>query len=282
MKRFITLIIVATFLSGCIKNNPDPSWIEINEWTLVDNPDAPVGELTHNFSNAWVYVDNEFIGIFEVPCKIPVLKEGTKSVTLIPTILNNGISATKKAYPFVEDFEITVDLVKNETVTINPSTSYYSTVQFAIEDFESIDMHIVSDALSQTDMIQITDPTNSSNKIGRVLLDDMTNKWVAYWDESLFLSSGNEVYLEFDYYNSNEINTGMIAVKNDGSTEVIDNITVSAQKNSEIRWKKIYIDLKELVRNSGGIEFLQTFQATLDEGDSQGLIYIDNIKVIYY
>lgn len=282
MKRIIAFVILTALISGCIKNNPDPSWIEIKEWTLVDNPDAPIGELTHNFSNAWVYVDNEFVGIFEVPCKIPVLKEGAKSVTLIPTVLNNGISATKKAYPFVSEYEITVDLVKNETVTINPTTSYYSTVNYAIEDFESIDMHIISDQESQTDMIQITDPTNASNKIGRVLLDNTTNKWIAYWDESLYLSSGNEVYLELDYYNTNEINTGMIAIKSDGSSEVIDNITLSAQTPTDVKWKKIYIDLKELVRNSNGIEFLQTFQATLDGGDSQGLIYLDNIKVIYF
>lgn len=282
MRRIIAFLFLTTLLLGCIKNNPDPSWIQINEWTLVDNPDAPIGELTHNFSNVWVYVDNEFIGIFEVPCKIPVLKEGSKSITLLPTILNNGISATKKAYPFVSEFKTTVDLIKNETVTINPTTSYYSTVHYAIEDFESIDMHIVSDQESQTDMLQMVDPTNPANKVGRVLLDDFTNKWIAYWDESLVLTSGNEVYLEFDYYNTNQINTGMIAIDSDGSSQVIDNITVSDQKPSEVKWKKIYIDLKDLVRNSGAIEFLQTFQATLDEGDSQGLIYLDNIKVIYY
>ena len=57
---------------------------------------------------------------------------------------------------------------------------------------------------------------------------------------------------------------------------------MNQQKDGEAVWKKIYIDLKELVNTSGGIGFIQTFQAALDDGDSEGLILIDNIKIVHY
>ena len=40
-------------------------------------------------------------GIFEVPFKIPILKSGSVSIKVYPVVKNNGISATKKIYPFL-------------------------------------------------------------------------------------------------------------------------------------------------------------------------------------
>ena len=48
-------------------------------------------------------------------------------------------------------------------------------------------------------------------------------------------------------------------------------------------WKKIYIDLRELIGNSpSGSVFSQSFIASLDEGNTEGIILIDNIKVIHF
>ena len=114
----IILFFVLVSLIACEKNNPDPAWIQVNKWTLVENPDSqyPVGELTQNFTDATVYVDNELIGVFEIPFKIPILKSGVKLIRIYPTIKNNGISVTKKKYPFVEYYEITANLVQNQTL----------------------------------------------------------------------------------------------------------------------------------------------------------------------
>ena len=50
-----------------------------------------------------------------------------------------------------------------------------------------------------------------------------------------------------------------------------------------VRWKKMYIDLKELVSNSyDAAYFKQSFQAILDHGDSEGFVVLDNIKVVHF
>ena len=76
MRLFILLLTIIFILSSCVKNNPDPSWIEVNEWQLNSNIELSglEGELTESITNAKVYVNDDLLGIFEVPFRIPVLK----------------------------------------------------------------------------------------------------------------------------------------------------------------------------------------------------------------
>jgi hypothetical protein len=103
------LLFLGLILSACVKNNPDPAWLEVTEWTLEANPSlsGEDGQLTHNITDAWVYVDEQLIGVFEVPFKIPILKEGSASIRLYPTIRVNGIAATKMRNEHMVPFEVT-------------------------------------------------------------------------------------------------------------------------------------------------------------------------------
>ncbi len=292
MKQFFLFVIAGLMLNSCIKNNPDPSWIEITPWTLVANSNSqyPTGELTHSFSDAWVYVNDELIGVFQVSdtVKIPVLKSGAVNIKIYPAIRNNGVSATKKTYPFVERYEINTTLVQNQTLQINPVTRYSPTVRFAIEDFEDPAIKLVNDPNSATQMSQGNDPAilKWGNYYGFVNLNQADTTWIAYTNfESVNeanLPRGQEVYLEIDYYNTNNVVTGLLWI----STSSIKNNTnyqLNDQDPSTVKWKKIYIDLKELVSNApAGNYFEQSFSAMLDVGDTEGLIVIDNIKVVHF
>ncbi len=292
MKQFFLFVIAGLMMNSCIKNNPDPSWIEITPWTLVANSNSqyPTGELTHSFSDAWVYVNDELIGVFQVSdtVRIPVLKSGAVNIKVYPAIRNNGVSATKKIYPFVERYEINTTLVQNQTLQINPITRYSSMVRFAIEDFEDPAIKLLNDPNSATQMSQGNDPTilQWGNFYGFVNLNQTDTTWIAYTNfESVNeanLPRGQEVYLEIDYYNTNNVITGLLWVS---STSIKNNTNyrLNDQDPSTVKWKKIYIDLKELISNSpAGTYFEQSFQALLDEGDTEGIIIIDNIKVVHF
>lgn len=290
MFKKITLILPFLILFGCTKNNPDPSWLEVTEWVLNSNTSlsGSEGELTHNFSDAWVYIDDEVIGVFEVPFKIPILKSGTCTIKLYPTVRNNGIAATKKIYPFMEVYQITTELIQNQKITLNPVTKYNSMSQFSIEDFEDpLNLNIVVD--QNTSAIKSTPTTNTDlqsfngNFYGLIQLNSTDSTWIASTQNQLSIAKGREAYLEIDYYNTNTLTTGLIYVKPDNTTQNNANIRLQAQDQSSIRWKKIYIDLKELIGNSpNGSNFLQSFIAYLDEGKNQSEIRLDNIKVVYF
>jgi hypothetical protein len=284
MKSLIGIISSVFLLAGCVKNNPDPSWLEVTEWTLIENPDLIniEGELSHNFSDAWVYVNDKVIGVFEVPFKIPILVSGTCNIKLYPTVRNNGIAATKKIYPFVDKYELTAELIQNKTLKIAPVTKYNSYTEFWIEDFEDAAIEINTDPISADTMLVGTDPLIMKwNRYGISTLDATDTSWIAYTSQELALPKGQEVYLELDYYNTNALVTGVLALSNPYKNNI--HVQLNAQDPSSVKWKKIYIDLKEIVSNSAGANsFLMSFQAALDEGDSEGFIVLDNIKVIHF
>ena len=288
MKILISFSIGFIFLAtSCIKNNPDPSWLEVNEWVLEDNVSAlvPAGELTEDISDAWVYVDNELIGVFEVPFKIPILKEGALKILLYPTVLNNGISATKKIYPFLEPYELTGELVQNQTLTVTPITRYYSNTQFSILDFEDANLGFDHSPSSLATLTGSSDPLIiqpfNGNQFGRVYLDATTSVWLASTNLNETLPGGGaEVYLELDYYTSNNFTTGVLAI--DGA-EVTQNPNVQVNSSDTPEWKKIYIDLKTIVSGSPLADFFEhSFEATLEGGLTSATINIDNVKVIHF
>lgn len=289
IKRTLFFIPILLLL-GCVKNNPDPSWLEVTQWTLLSNTglSGAEGELTHNFSDAWVYIDDEVIGVFEVPFKIPILKSGPCTIKLYPTVRNNGIAATKKIYPFMEVYEVNTELIQKQTITINPVTKYNSMSQFSIEDFEDpLNLNIMVDqntsAIKSTPTSNIDLESFNGNFYGLIQLNQTDSSWIASTQNQLFINKGRDAYLEVDYYNTNSITTGLIYVKPDNTTQNNPNIRIQSQDPSTIRWKKIYIDLKELIGYApNGSNFLQSFIATLDEGKSESEIRIDNIKVVYF
>ena len=286
MRIFVCFLTVFLLFTSCVKNNPDPAWLEVKEWTLQANPDLVniEGELSHNFSDAWVFVNDKVIGVFEVPFKIPILQSGNCNIKLYPAVRNNGISGTKKIYPFVEKFEINTELIQNKTLTIEPVTKYSSYAQFWIEDFEDAALKINTDATSADTMIVGNDPQIMKwNRYGIVTLNNIDTNWVAYTTDELALPKGQEVYWEIDYYNTNAVTTGVISLSNSSAPKNNEYIRLNAQNPSSVKWKKVYLDLKEIVTNSSGSNsFLMSFQSKLDDGDSEGIIVIDNIKVIHF
>jgi hypothetical protein len=286
MNRYVFIGFLASLmLNSCIKNNPDPAWIEVNEWTLASNPNSqyPTGELTHNFTDAWVYVNDEVVGVFEVPFKIPILKSGLVNIKIYPTVRNNGISATKKIYPFVDVYELNAELIPNEVLTLNPVTKYKEAVQFWLEDFEDAAIKIQDDPVSLANITKGNTPSilQWGNFYGRVDLNSLDSTWSAYSD-NMVLPKGQEVYLEIDYYNTNSFITGLIWIS---SSSIVNNphILLNGQEPTQVKWKKVYIDLKELVSNSQSAEyFKQSFETKLNSEMSNSFIVMDNIKVVHF
>ena len=287
MKLFTLLLPLIFLLSTCIKNNPDPSWLIVNDWTLLPNSNyaGSEGELTDNITDAWVYVNDELIGVFEVPFKIPILKTGTVDIKVFPAIKNNGISSTKKVYPFLVEYQTTGVLVANNSLTINPTTKYKDNLSFTIEDFEDINTSIINDPNTSAANFTLQN-TNlewfNGNFYAHIGLNSVDSSWVAYTNWTSYISKGKEVYLEIDYRNTNSVTTGLIAVSPSG-TLPNPNIRLNVQKTNPPVWKKIYIDLREIVAASANSAYFeQSFEAYLEVGLTSTEIEIDNLKLIHF
>lgn len=293
MKTLLTLLIAVFLFVGCKKHN-NPSWIEVNEWSLVSNVNSQFdpGVLTNNFTDAWVYIDDDFVGVFETPFKIPLMEEGSHKLTFYPTIKNNGISATKKIYPFVEKYELVVDLQIDQTVEISPETYYRDNVRYWIEDFEDVSFQIINGTSTMATMIRSNDasilsPTINEGFFGAIQLDETDFSYTGSTTANagsfiMNLPVGKECYLEIDYYNTNALLTSVLNITNDGV--VVDNplVLLNSQAPSTIEWKKIYIDLREVVSGSTNVQYFEFGLNALFDNTTSGEIYIDNVKAVYF
>lgn len=285
MKKFLLFLPLVMVLLSCVKNNPDPAWIEIKPWTLEANStlNGEEGYLTQNFTDAWIFAGGQLLGVYELPVKIPILSTGNTKLQIFPTVLNNGISATKKIYPFVEAYEIDVNLVKNSTVVIEPVTRYKSTLSFYRLEFDDATTKIENDP-SHNNLISIgNDPAylKWGSGYAQINLSDEENYYSGYTEE-LTLPKGQDVYLEIDYLNSNDLVTGVIELSASGIVNH-PNIQLNDQEIGKEVWKKIYIDLREIVSGTpNATDYRISLEAFLKEAGVPRKILLDNIKVIHF
>jgi len=283
------LLYLGLLLSACVKNNPDPAWLEVNEWVLEANSslNGEEGQLTHNLTDAWVYVDEQLIGVFEVPFKIPILKEGAANIRIYPTIRVNGISATKMRNEHLVPFELNGVFVKNQTLTVTPVTHYKDNVNFWIEDFEDINIKLTDDPNISSAHLTLANDTLkwfNGNYYAKVMLSATDSIWVANTnqDQQLTIPKNKQAMLEIDYCNSVPFTNYLLFVNANGVTE---NAMVTMNKSplNALRWKKIYILLSEVITaGPNNTNYIQAFRAFHDAAISSNFILIDNIKVVYF
>jgi len=286
MKHIFTYSLLTLFLFSCAKNQPTVSWLRIDKWDLVSNPDAQnsQGEMSHNLSQVFLNMDGKSLGVYELPANIPIIGEGVHEMTIIPGVLNNEIGKTKKRYPFLEHYKANITLIKDDTVSITPKTRYYSSIKFLIEDFESPSMQIEVSNESTATIGRNDDPNilKWGNKYGEILLNDNDSliSFVTTFN-TVLPKLGTEVYLEFDFMNTNSLLTSTFSYGN-GNQHIDPYVIITPQKEGSAVWKHAYIDLKENIsyRQSTPINEVQ-FTLLLDELGTSKYFYIDNIKLVY-
>lgn len=288
IRKLLTTVIILIVIFGCKKVDTTPSWVRIDAFTLTTN-EVEEGANSHNITDAWVFMDGKALGVYELPCKFPVLAEGEHEFVIYPGIKNNGISSSRMRYPFYTSFEETAILTYHDTLIFEPKTAYSSATGFAfIEDFESAGIAFVKGPTSDTNIRFVTkaeqpEIVQYGDKCGLITLQGNDTLYAGSTQESLILPKSKEVFLEIDYRNNNSLATGVISGFIDGTVqEHTPLVILNPQDNGQEVWKKIYINLSEDVSaysNSVSHEFY--LLASLDDNVSEGNIYIDNIKVVY-
>lgn len=271
------------FLLSCSKKNPDPTWIKINEWNLISNKTNKEGELSHNFSNAYIEIDDKTIGFFELPIQLPLLETGKHTIKIFPVVLNNGISASKTIYPFCVPYKLDIELNQNKTLTINPQTSYYTDCTFWIEDFEDAGIKLKSESGFE-DLFSMDNNQKYlkyGNNYGKILVTKENPIWQGKTNTNSSLPAGKNIYLELDYLNTENLLTGVF-ISNYSGMSYNPNVTLNAQDKANLRWKKVYIDLRQMISYSiNGSIFEQYFNVINSSNIDTNFVLLDNIKLIY-
>ncbi len=254
------------------------------------NANGTQGSDAHQILDAWVYVAGEFIGVFELPTRIPVLKEGEQELTILAGIKKNGLVNSRVAYPFYAPFEKTINLVPSEIDTLIPTIRYRENVIFPwLEDFEDQSISLERSGSNTTiDSLVITGNSDlvynfdgvSNRFSGEVVSDTgfqiFENSSVQLFD---LPRKGQEIYLEFNYKTDAELIAGIYPI----SGSVVAGVPIVNFFATD-EWKKAYVSLKEDVNSAAyaGFDFRVFFHQQTNNTEMVPKIYLDNIKLVHF
>ncbi len=284
-----------------------PAYIHIEALSL-DCDYSDYGANTHNFIDAWVAVDEQTIGCFELPSTFPVLKKGKHKVSIRPGIAVNGIGAARSYYPFCKPADyLNLELVEDSIITLNPVINYFPIgAGFNMawkEDFESA-IGLSPTSESDTSIMRVNDAQawHSENSFysGRIVLPpDSLDFTVATSEELTFhteLTGDGSAMLEMDYNTNDTMFVGLMYYKN-YKTEKLPLVKVlptDKEHGMPQKWKKIYINLGHVMKEENDASYFKVYFTSdlttdydVDAGyvyhpvNEQRYYYLDNLKVIY-
>lgn len=287
MKNYFTLIILPFFALSSCKEDITASWLKIDTINLVTSPTTE-GVNSHDISDAWVYMDNQPLGVWELPCEIPILEEGTHDFIVYAGIKSNGINATRIRYPFYKPHEFTLTLTKGKTIEYTPTVNYKSNLTFTgKEDFEDTGI-IFTPGSFDTSKIEIITKVDYPNIVkygdncGKMTLTSIDSIVQVYTNLTLNLPQG-PVFMEIDYMNSNTFAVGLISQTATSFTVNDPFIQINSQDENDLKWKKIYLDLTNYVSYiSNPLYFEYYIVSSLDSDKTNGVVYLDNIKIVHF
>jgi len=269
-------------ISSCSKPAPIPAYIHIDSVALHTLP-ALDGSNSHNIPDAWVFVDDQLVGAFELPATIPVPQTGVHTLSIAAGIKENGSSSERQAYPFYQNWSTTINLVPESRTVIKPLVTYLpSSRPFDWkEDFEGVGISII-DTLSPTDTKFIKDSVNKfeGHYGGSAYLDPFASPAQTHFEcesATAFLRppEGLEVYLEINFKCNNEFYLGLLNTTNYQSIIYVTFLPTTT-------WKKMYVRLTDVLAGiTQGGTYRIFFGMNADPAVARPEMHIDNIKLIH-
>ena len=270
MKKIIYLLIVLV-LASCQKEDTGgiPTHLKIDNITLDE------GNTTSNITDAWVYVNDQLQGVYELPAKFPVLEEEIQTVRIKAGIKVNGIASSRIAYPFYTSYYEDIIFTPSETKTITPITSYLDSIDFFLEDFEGTGVNIEISAISDTTLLKLV---NGDNNYGAGILSDSLFIFEISTDELKDLpQAGAPVFLELDYKSNTQF---LVGVYVNYPQNIIQKDLLWINPTQE--WNKIYVNLTSTISEGINASSFKVFIGMKRDFQlEKNELYFDNIKVVY-
>lgn len=287
-------IICLLLFAGCERFDKEeqvPAYIHIEKIDLKVKLDGSQGSNAHDIQDAWIFANGTLIGVFELPCTVPVLKKDSVEIMVYAGVKVNGQSNNRRFYPFYDIYTQKVWLQPTEIDTLHPLVGYKSDVKFAwIEDFEDFAVSLQKTGITRT--IDTLFITNKSQEVyqfgtpgnlysGKV---DFRSKKGTFENSSIELfdlpRATTDIYLEVNYRSDVPVQFGLYPTSG-SSLDVGVPVYMSFANPAE--WKKAYIRLSDDVNNKlyTGKKF-RIFINAVNSEDISAQIFFDNIKLLHF
>ena len=281
IKSYTYLFIIGIIFFSCSKEKFEakiPAYISVPSITLTTDY-ATEGSASANITDAWVYINDDLVGVYELPAKFPVLKEGNVNIKVFAGIKDNGISASRTRYFLYDPHEVKMNLVPGETYEIAANVRYNAGVNFTwLEDFEGASSSFLYHTNSDTVFNRQASVVKEGQFSGQMFLENEMNFFEATSIPYTSIPMGGTVYLEMDFITNENVFVGVYL-----DDEQFSFITLNTTED----WRKIYINLKDAIRNRINASEVKIYIGIKEEGTTvfkteNPEFYIDNIKLVHY
>ena len=272
MNRIIILILLTICIS-CQKEeaNNIPLYMNIEDIILDYNS-------SHKITDAWVYIDDNLQGVYELPANFPILEEGVHKLRIKAGIKDNGIGGNRIPYPFYTSYiKEEQEFNPETTISIIPTVTYLenSTIDDKSEDFDGNGLNLEVDSITFT--IEDSNPING--KYGVITLTDST--WMSELTTKELTNlpqGGSPVYLELDYKCNTPFLIGVYVNFPQSVVLQKDLIWINPKED----WNKIYINLTSTISEAIGVDFFKIFIAMQrDNSLNINTVCLDNLRIVY-
>lgn len=278
---FLTLSILV--LQGCDIINPtekEPAYLFIPSFTFQANLNQ--GTSSEAITEVWVYANDQSLGVYDLPAKIPILDLGTSNIRIFAGIKNNGISNTRIRYPFYAPYDTTLTISAFDIDTLVPNFTYYNQTVISEKGFESGNFFIQTGSNNGT--FSVTNQSGQvfeGNRSGWGHLDAGLSHLYFKDDDNLTYQSGSTVFLEMNYSSNNTFSVGFITTTGGIASKnmaLIINPTSSGDGLAPV-WKKIYIDFGYILQQNPTAQFHELYVEAIPSNSSTPVnIFLDNLK----
>ena len=298
MNRNIIAIIFSAVLIclSCNKFEGDqtvPAFISVDGIDVANDPNNSLsnysGCFTSNIDAVQITVSNSqeshLLGVFTLPCRVPVLRSGKYNIKLKPVIKLNGIAATRSSYPFYRDIEIKDQTLEpDKCLELGNRTTYYDNGGYLFKVWEEyFEPEIPTLSLPDTIVkrVSATDTVRSDRGCGAIYLapDQSASTFIS--NEEFTVTDNGALFLELDYWTNVPLSVGLCS-RTSLNSKYETYYAIQLFPNFEKGWNKIYIQLGKLWSQYNFYKsFHIAFQAVNSNG-IEGKVYIDNIKLTAY
>ncbi len=268
-------------LCSCTEEMPLPATLDIQEIELNIDPSTE-GTARAQITEAWVFVDNVFLGAYDLPAQVPVLAEGPTDIRVAAGIRENGIRTTPRIYPFFTEHEETLTLLPGQTTAVRPQVGYRADARFGfIEDFEEEQSAVFTQVIDgDTTFARVQGGAFEGAFSGRLVLTEaqpiaeLASRQVF----SDLIQRSLDVFLEIHYRSDTPVVFGFV-----GLIDGIPTVFYDPGFNPSASWNKIYFNLGPLLLSSDLDTYSVSLRAFLiPDSMTPAEIYVDNIKLLYF
>lgn len=287
LKYLLFLLPVAAFMGGCNVINPVedvPTYVKIDSFNFKINDPSKEGSKSQNITSVWVYYNNNPVGTFDLPCNVPVITQGNSgTITVWPGISLNGLVDAQPQYPFFKFDTTTLYTNPGKVQSFTPTAEYITDINFPYkEDFEiGSSFQALYPGIGNDTTIRRTADKQYVFEGGGAGLIELSDAF--YMSENIsntgFPIPQGEAYIEINYKGNVNFEVGLYNTLDVSGIDVFEYIW--GVKASDT-WKKIYIELATYTGKYKGKNHKVMIKAVLPEGQSQGYVALDNIKVVTF